>query len=77
MNQLSLYEEYNNLSNNIKKYRNRLSLTQEQLAEKAKCSTSYIKQIESQKNFKNVSFITITNISKALNIDIADLFKKN
>ena len=42
----------------------------------AKCSTSYIKQIESQKNFKNVSFITITNISKALNIDIADLFKK-
>lgn len=77
MNQLSLYEEYNNLSNNIKKYRNRLSLTQEQLAEKAKCSTSYIKQIESQKNFKNVSFITITNISKALNIDIADLFKKH
>ena len=55
MNQLSLYEEYNNLSNNIKKYRNRLSLTQEQLAEKAKCSTSY----------------------KALNIDIADLFKKH
>ena len=76
MNQVSLYEEYNNLSNNIKIYRRRLHLTQEQLAEKAKCSTSYIKQIESQKNFKNVSFITITNIIKALNIDIADLFKK-
>ena len=76
MNQVSLYEEYNNLSQNIKIHRKRLNLTQEQLAEKAKCSTSYIKQIESQKNFKNVSFITITNISKTLNIDIADLFKK-
>lgn len=76
MNQVSLYEEYNNLSNNIRTYRKKLNFTQEQLAEKAKCSASYIKQIESQKNFKNVSFITITNISKALNIDIADLFKK-
>ena len=46
------------------------------LAEKAKCSASYIKQIESKKNFKNVSFITITNISEALGIEIADLFKK-
>ena len=46
MNQVSLYEEYNNLSQNIKIHRKRLNLTQEQLAEKAKCSTSYIKQIK-------------------------------
>ena len=40
------------------------------------CSTSYIKQIESQKNFKNVTFITITNICNALGINIVDLFRK-
>ena len=76
MNKVSVYTEYNNLSSNIKAYRKRKKLTQEQLAEKAKCSASYIKQIESKKNFKNVSFITITNISEALGIEIADLFKK-
>lgn len=76
MNKVSIYTEYNNLSNNIKEYRIRKQLSQEQLAEKAKCSVSYIKQIESKRNFKNVSFITITNISEALGIEIADLFKK-
>ena len=77
MNKINVYIEYNNLSNNIKKYRLRKKLTQEQLAEKAKCSTSYIKQIESKRNFKNVSFITITNISNALGINISELFKKD
>lgn len=76
MNKVSVYKEYNNLSSNIREYRKKRQLTQEQLAEKAKCSASYIKQIESKKNFKNVSFITITNISEALGIEIADLFKK-
>ena len=61
----------------LREFRKKKKLTQEQLAEKAKCSTSYIKQIESQRNFKNVSFITILNISEALGIDIADLFKKD
>ena len=76
MNKVSVYKDYNNLSSNIREYRKKRQLTQEQLAEKAKCSASYIKQIESKKNFKNVSFITITNISEALGIEIADLFKK-
>lgn len=77
MNKINVYNEYNNLSENIKEYRKMRNLTQEQLAEKALCSTSYIKQIESQKNFKNVTFITITNICNALGIDTVDLFKKN
>lgn len=77
MNKINVYNEYNNLSENIKMYRNERNLTQEQLAELAMCSTSYIKQIESKRNFKNVTFITITNICNALDIDIADLFKKN
>ena len=71
------YNEYENFSQNVKMYRAKSNLTQEQLAEKALCSTSYIKQIESQKNFKNVTFITITNICNALGIDTVDLFRKN
>lgn len=77
MTKINVYNEYNNLSDNIKYYRNERNLTQEQLAELAMCSTSYIKQIESQKNFKNMTFITLTNICNALDINIADLFKKN
>lgn len=77
MTKINVYNEYNNLSDNIKYYRNERNLTQEQLAELAMCSASYIKQIESQKNFKNMTFITLTNICNALDIDIADLFKKN
>lgn len=76
MNKINVYNEYNNLSDNIKLYRRKRNLTQEQLAEKAMCSTSYIKQIESQRNFKNVTFITITNICNALDINIVDLFRK-
>ena len=76
MNRINVYNEYNNLSDNIKLYRRKRNMTQEQLAEKASCSTSYIKQIESQKNFKNVTFITITNICNALGIDTVDLFRK-
>ena len=76
MSKINVYKEYNNLSENIKEYRKIRNLTQEQHAEKAMCSTSYIKQIESQKNFKNVTFITLTNICNALNINIVDLFRK-
>lgn len=76
MTKINIYNEYNTLSDNIKYYRNERNLTQEQLAERAMCSTSYIKQIESQRNFKNVTFITLTNICNALDINIADLFKK-
>ena len=64
------------LKEKLKSIRKENDLTQEQLAEKALCSTSYIKQIESQKNFKNVTFITITNICNALGIDTVDLFRK-
>lgn len=77
MNQTEVYDEYNNLCTNIKSYRLRNNLTQEKLAEKAKCSISYIKQIESKKDFKNVSFVTIINICKALNISVSELFQKN
>ena len=72
-----ILNNYNIFSNNVKYYRNKLNITQEQLAEKANCSISYIKQIESCKEYKNVTLSTILNICKALNISINDLFSDN
>lgn len=68
--------QYLILIENIKYYRKQQNLTQEQLAEIADLSSSYIKQIESTNNFKNISFITLVKISKALNVDISVLFEK-
>lgn len=72
-----ILKKYNVFSTNVKLYRNKLNLTQEQLAEKANCSISYIKQIESCKEYKNVTLSTILNICKALDISINDLFSDN
>lgn len=69
--------EYTNLTKNIRYYRIRANMTQEQLAEKADLSVSYIKKLESSKEFKNVTFNTFSKIAKALNIDIQLLFIDN
>jgi len=66
--------EYKILTQNIKYYRGKLKMTQEQLAEKADLSVSYIKQIESGKEFKNITFNAFSKIATALNIDIKELF---
>ncbi len=67
-------EQYNIFSNNIRYYRKRCSMTQERLAEKCDLSVSYIKQIESGREYKNVSLTVILKISKALNISVDKLF---
>lgn len=67
--------EYINFIKNIKKYRTRKKLTQEQLAEKSDLSVSYIKQIESGKEFKNITFNTCYKLAKALDINIEQLYK--
>ena len=72
-----LDKEYLTLVENIKLYRKRKNITQEQLAEMADLSSSYIKQIESTKYFKNITLNTLFKISKALDIEISQLFKKN
>lgn len=69
--------EYIILIKNIKYYRSKLKLTQEQLAEKADLSVSYIKQIESGREFKNITFNTFSKLANALNIDIKELFIEN
>ena len=70
----SLHEQYNNFRENIKYYRKKQNLTQEDLAEKTDLSISYIKQIESNKEFKNVSLTVILKLSKALDVSVDKLF---
>ncbi len=71
-----LTEEYNTFIQNIKYYRQKNCYTQEVLAEKADLSISYIKQIESGSEFKNVSLTTLLKLSNALNVRVRDLFIK-
>ena len=70
-----LIVQYSIFSKNIKFYRKQNKLTQEMLAEKADLSISYIKQIESGTEFKNVSLTAILKLSKALGISVRDLFE--
>ena len=70
-------DEYAILTRNIKYYRHKANMTQEQLAEKADLSVSYMKQIESGKEFKNITFNTFSKIAKALNISVKQLFTEN
>ena len=69
-----LATQYTLFSNNVRYYRKKCRLTQEQLAELSDLSISYIKQIESGKEYKNVSLTVMLKISKALNISINELF---
>lgn len=70
-----LLRQYLVFSDNIKKYRRKRNLTQEELAEFSDLSISYIKQIESCKDFKNLTLTTMLKLSKALDVSISDLFK--
>lgn len=70
-----LVTQYGIFSRNIKIYRQQNHLTQEMLAEKADLSISYIKQIESGNEFKNVSLTAMLKLSKALGIKVRDLFE--
>ena len=69
-----IHKQYETFSENIKYYRKKLNLTQEELAEKSDLSISYIKQIESNKEFKNVSLTVILKLSKALDVSVDKLF---
>jgi len=60
------------LSDNIKKRREKLGISQAQLAEKANTSTNYIAQIEQQIRFPSVEMLE--RIAKALEFDSAELF---
>ena len=70
-----LLKQYLIFSDNIKILRKRKNLTQEELAELADLSISYVKQIESCKEYKNLTLTTMLKLSKALDTTISNLFK--
>jgi transcriptional regulator with XRE-family HTH domain len=61
------------LAKNIKKLRSAKGFSQEELAEKAKVSLTYIGMIES--GLRNASFKTIEQIAEALEIEAPKLFE--
>lgn len=67
--------QYDVFRKNIKYYRKKNNLTQEKLAELSNVSESYIKEIESNKEFTNVTLTIIFKISKALGVSVEKLFK--
>jgi transcriptional regulator with XRE-family HTH domain len=59
----------------IKKLRTALGLTQKQTAKKARISVSNLRRIENGKG-KTTRILTLFRISKALNVEAADLMRE-
>ena len=59
---------------NIKKEREKKGLTQQQLADKAGITMSYVVKIESQKMGRGFTIVILGGIVDALEIDIKKLF---
>lgn len=68
---------YNIIRQNIKKYREKAGLTQQQLADKAGISMNYIAKIESKKMQRGFTIVVLGRIADALEIDIKLLFDDN
>ena len=65
---------YNIIRENIKKYREKANLTQQQLADKAGISMNYIAKIESKKMQRGFTIVVLGRIADALELDIRLLF---
>ena len=64
------------VAKNVKHYRKGREWTQAQLAEKTGYSHEFIRRIEGPNSGKNFSLDAVSNIAKALDIDIELLFEK-
>ena len=71
------YQIYSVISDNIKKYRKKKGITQQELSLKTGYSYSYIRKIEGPNCPKNFSVLTLYNIAKTLDISIMCLFEDN
>ena len=60
---------------NIKKYREKANLTQQQLADLAGITMNYLAKIESVKMQRGFTRVIVGRIADALNIDIRSLFE--
>lgn len=69
-------ELYRTIGQNIKFYREKAHLTQQELAEAAKLSLSYISKIEASGCNKSMSISALNQIANALGIEISEFFKE-
>lgn len=69
-------ELYRAIGQNIKFYREKAHLTQQELAEAAKLSLSYISKIEANGCNKSMSISALNQIANALGIEINEFFKE-
>ena len=67
---------YSIIRHNIRKYRLKNNLTQQDLADMTDISREYISDIENDKRKKHFTINVIGRISEALNIKMEDLFKE-
>ena len=65
---------FNIIRQNIKKYRIKRNLTQQQLADKSGITMNYISKIESTKMNRGFTIVVLGRIADALEIDIRQLF---
>lgn len=63
------------IANNIKKYRQKLSVSQDRLSKMADVTCNTIIKIESGAN-KNPTIDTLSKIAKALDVGVDDLIQK-
>lgn len=67
---------YNNIRNNVKKYRRQKGLTSADLATAIGITDEYMRRLESQKSNCGFSFETLYKISVALEVSIDMLIQK-
>ena len=65
---------FNIIRYNIRKYRIKANLTQQELADKAGITMNYLSKIESNKMQRGFSIVILGRIADALEIDIRKLF---
>ena len=68
-------DAYEIIAANIKAYRKEAKLTQAELAEKTHYSHEFIRRIEAPNSKKYFSLDTITQIARALKINVGELLK--
>lgn len=67
---------YKQIGAKIVYYRMLKSMTQEQLAEKAGISASYLSKIEHGKYVNNLPLTTLLLIAQALDVDVCEIIKE-
>ncbi len=72
---ISKHKILNIFGENVRKYRNKLEISQEELADRAGLHRTYIGMIERAE--KNITLINIEKIANALEVKIEDLLKSS